>query len=232
MIKLILVILSLYILSGCATTAQNQYKRIEAQLKSTAEAGHKCFAQIKDSPIGQRLQERFILDARDPRSVEKLTITGYATEQEIKDILEHAAIKKPCQNQVIDELGQVHPGLREIFARGWAERDRDKVKVIKKELTVAEVNQRHLDRVNQATGKIFQALQRIDSELNLAHQQQVAARQRAWARAGMVLRQWAYQQQQLEIQRQRIRSSGNMTTTRCRETSLTGRNTTITCQTH
>jgi len=194
--------------------------------------GHKCFAQINNSPLGQRLQERFILDASDPRSVEKLTITGYATEQEIKDILEQAAIKKPCQNQVIDGLGQAHPDLRSIFARGWAERDRDKVMVIKKELTVAEINQRHLDRTNQATEKIFQVLQRIDSELNLAHQQQVAARQRAWARAGAVMRQWAYQQQQLEIQRQRIRSSGNMTTTRCRDISLTGRNPTIVCETY
>ncbi len=81
--------------------------------------------------------------------------------------------------------------------------------------------------------------QRITSELNQAHQyqvaerqNQVAERQRAWARAGAALQRWSYQQQQLEIQRQRIRSSGNMTTTRCRDISLTGRNPTIICETY
>lgn len=71
---------------------------MNAQLNSTIKAGEKCFTQINNSLLGQRLQERFILDTRDPRSVEKLTITGYATEQEIKDFLEQAAIRKPCQN--------------------------------------------------------------------------------------------------------------------------------------
>ncbi len=136
--KLILTLLSLYILSGCATTAQNQYNQIYAQTKSTMEAGEKCFAQINDSPLGQRIQERFILNSRDPRSVEKQTITVYVTEQEIKDILEYAAIRKPCQNQVLDGAGQVHPEYQLMFARLFAEADGDLVKVIKKELTVAE----------------------------------------------------------------------------------------------
>ena len=82
------------------------------------------------------------MDTRDPRSVEKQTITGYATEQEIKDILEYSAIRKPCQNLTLEGVGQAHPEFRTLYANFFAEADGDLVKAIKKELTIAETNER------------------------------------------------------------------------------------------
>jgi len=202
--KLILSLISMYILSGCATTAQIQYNRIFAQYKSTAEAFEKCIAPIKSSPFHRRLEERFILDPDDdPRLLEKLTITGYATEQEIKDILEYSAMSKPCEKQVLEGMEQVHPEFRTILAKFITEDYMDMAKVIKKELTVAEMNQRTLDRTNRARAEASRLSQRIMAQLNQSHQSQVAERQRAQERSQAAYRQWSYQQDLLEILRHR-----------------------------
>jgi len=217
--KLILAFLSLYILSGCATTApttaQIQYNRLIAQVKSTEEAFKKCFAPIKSSPLYRRLEERFIMDPDDPRLLEKLTITGYATEQEIKDILEYYAMGKPCEKQVLEGMEQVHPEFRTLFAKYITEDYMDMAKVIKKELTVAETNQRSLDRANRARAETSQLGQRIMAQLNQSHQSQVAERQRAQERSEAAYRQWSYQQQLLANQRRALRNQERELNKRC-----------------
>jgi len=152
------------------TTAQIGANRLLAQIKSTEEAFEKCIAPINSSPPNRRLEERFIFNPDDPRLLEKLTITGYATEQEIKDILESMAMGKPCEKQMLEGMEQVHPEFRKLLAKFITELYMDLAKVIKKELTVGEANERLLDRSTRMKAESFQLGQRIGAQLIQSHQ--------------------------------------------------------------
>jgi len=155
------------------TTAQIEFNRIYTQAESTEEAFKKCIAPIKSSPSYRRLEKRFVMDPDDdPRLLEKMSITEYATEQEIKDIRELSAMGKPCENQALGGYRQVHPELGTMTANLLKEDYLDRAKLINKELTVGEANQRTLARSTQAKAEASRLGQRIREQLlNQSHQE-------------------------------------------------------------
>jgi len=196
----LLILTALTVLTGCATQAQRQAQQMQEQLKIADQAAMSCMKPVYFSAPGNRLNERFIFTAADPRTVEKLTIKGYATEQEIKDMLEYAALRTPCNTLAIREYGKAHSEYGIFTTKASSEMDEDVVKAIKKEITVAEFNQRTLDRINRYLNGYSQIQGRIYSQLNESHQQEIAQRQRA----AEARQRWNYQQQVLAIQRQAL----------------------------
>ena len=191
--KLILILFGLYILSGCATHAQRQAQQMQDQLKIADQAAMSCKNSVDNSASVQRLKKRFISGYVDPRTVEKLTINEYVTEQEINDILEVSALMKPCNTIAIHEFGKAHSEFGIAVAVSATELDANSVKLIKKEITIAEYNQRILDRINRTMTKFSQIQKSAYSQLNESHQQEIAQRQRA----AEAQQRWAYQQQLL-----------------------------------
>lgn len=77
------------------------------------------------------------------------------------------------------------------LARLFADADVDLAELINKELMIGDANQHTVERVNQWQAKFSQISQRIKSNLNQAHQYEVAQRQEVRRE----LRNWRQRQQ-------------------------------------
>ena len=76
---------------------------------------------------------------------------------------------------------------------------------------IGTINQRSIDRFNRWQAEFSQIGQRIVSELNQAHQYEIAQRQRATT----ALQMWAYQQQALYNQQQLLHATTQPSTMNC-----------------
>lgn len=197
-------------LGGCATQAQRQFEHVQVQYQSALRTLGGC-DPVERSQALHRLKERFIVEADDPRVVEKLSLRAYATEQEAKDLIDISILRKPCDKLAIEAFSKVHPQYVVSLARIFAEADADLAKAINKDLMIGEINQRTVDRLNAWQTEFAQIGQQIQSQLNHAHQAELLQRQNS-ARA---VQNWAYQQQVLENQRQLSNATARPTTTNC-----------------
>lgn len=210
--KLSAVYLACILLAGCATRAQWQYQQLEIQYLTALRFMDDCLRPLMETSVVNRLRERFLLDIYDPRIVEKLALKTQITQQEAQDIVDFSALRKPCHKLAIEEFGKIHPEYVASLARIFAEADADLAKAINKELTVGDLNKRALDRVNRWQAEFSQIGQRIESQLNLAHQYELTQRQIA----AQALQAWAYQQQVLYNQQQLLNAATRPITTNCR----------------
>ncbi len=194
----LLALLVLPVLAGCATQAQRQYEQNIHNYNAALTSWQNCKKPIKESPVAHRLREILILDNDDPRTVEKLALKRYVTEQEAKDIIDYLARMRPCRKLSIEGFSKVHPEYVATLARLYSEVDA--AKVINHELTIGVANQRIVDRGNQVSVEFSQIGQRIESQLNQAHQYELAQRRIAQQE----LQKWNYQQQVLANQRRAL----------------------------
>ena len=199
------------ILSGCATQAQRQYQQLDMQYHSALSSMDSCIQPLLETAVVHRLRESFLLDTNDPRVVEKLALKTYVTQQEAKDVIDFSALRKPCHKLAIEEFGKIHPEYVVSLARIFAEADADLAKAINKELTIGDINQRTIDRVNRWQAEFSQIGQRIASQLNQAHQYELAQRQLA----AQALQAWSYQQQVLNNQQQLLKATTRPRTMNC-----------------
>jgi len=198
----LLALLVLPVLAGCATQAQRQQEQNIHNYNAALTSWQNCRNPIRESPVAHRLSKILIIDTDnpDPRTVEKLALKRYVTEQEAKDIIGYLARLSPCRKLSIEGLSKVHPGYVATIARIYSEIDADAAKVINHELTIGAANQRIVDRANQERVEFSQIGQRIDSQLNQAHQYELAQRRIAQQE----LQRWNYQQQVLANQRRAL----------------------------
>lgn len=147
--KLSTVYLACIILAGCATQAQRQYQQLEMQYLAAFHSMNSCFKPLMETPIVERLRKRFLLDMNDSRIVEKLASKAHVTQQEAEDLFELSVLRKPCHKFAVEEFGKVHPEYVASLAKLFAEADADLAKAINGELTIGDVNQRTVDRVNR-----------------------------------------------------------------------------------
>ena len=186
-------ILGLYlaclIVAGCATHAQRQYQQLETQYRAAFSSMNSCFETLRETSVMQRLNEIFIVDTNDPRTVEKLALRSHVTEQEAQDIVKFSVMRRPCYKIALEEFGQVHPEYVASLATVFAEADADLAKAINNELTIGEINQRSIDRVNRWQAEFLSIGQRIATQLNQAHQYEVQQRAVGLQRMGAGLQQ-------------------------------------------
>ena len=206
------VYLACIIFAGCATQAQRQYQQLERQYLAAHRAMTSCSQPLMETSVVHRLREKFLLDMNDPRIVEKLALKTQVTQQEARDLIDFSVLRKPCHKLAIEEFGKIHPEYVASLARIFAEADADLAKAINKELTIGDVNQRVIDRVNRWQAEFSQIGERIVSQLNQAHQYELTQRQLA----AQALQTWAYQQQVLYNQQQLLNAATRPITMNCR----------------
>lgn len=209
--KLLLALLVSAVLAGCATQAQQKYKQLEMQIGSAFRSMNGCYQHVMETPTVHRLSEILSFDVNDPRTVEKLALKRFVTEQEAKDIIDFSVLRKPCNKLAIEKFSEIHPEYVASLAKMFSEADADLAKAINKELTIGDVNQRGDDRYNRWQAEFSQIGQRIESQLDQAHQYELTQRQIAT----QSLRTWAYQQQLLNNQQQLINATKRPITTNC-----------------
>lgn len=202
-------------LGGCATQAQRQFEQVQLQYQSALRTLGSCDPVDKSQAL-QRLKERFVVEAYDPRTVEKISLKNYATEQEAKDLINISILRKPCDKLAIEAFSKVHPQYVVSLARMLSDADADLAKAVNKTLTVGEINQRTVDRYNAWQTEFAQISEQIQAQLNHAHQNELLQRQNS-ARA---VQNWAYQQQVLENQRQLSNAVARPAVTNCRNVGV------------
>lgn len=211
MTNLLLALLALTVLAGCATHAQQKYKQLEMQYLSALRSMNSCAQPVMETSVVRRLSERFLFDTNDPRRVEKLSSKAQVAQQEAKDLMDFSALMKPCDKLAIEDFSKIHPEYAASLARMFAEADADLGKAINKEFTIGEINQRALDRNIQWNAEFSQIGQRIESQLDQAQQYELAQRQIAT----QALQTWAYQQQVLYNQQRLLNATTRPITTNC-----------------
>ena len=188
------------VLVGCTTQAQRQYQQMEIGYQSALRSMNDCLLRLLETSAADKLKERFVLEANDARTVEKLATKAHVTADESQAIIDISVLRKPCHKIAIEEFGKVHPAYVASLARLFAEADADLAKAINRELTIGELNQRTIERANRWQAEFTQIGQQIVSQLNQAHQYEMTQRQIA----AQALQTWAYQQQVLYNQQQII----------------------------
>jgi len=177
--KLILILVGLYILSGCATHAQKEINRINEQFAIADKAAVACLKSVVNSPVNQRLEKLFIIDTDDPGRIAKLTINRYVTKQEAEDLIEFSTLRRPCAKTIIDGFSKAHQDYGLVWAVIFADADADIIKLFNKKLTIGDANQRTIDRVNRLKQDISDVGKHITANMEYSHNQQIAQRQRA-----------------------------------------------------
>jgi hypothetical protein len=166
------------VLAGCATQAQRQFEQVQVQYQSALRTLGSCDPLDKSQALS-RLKERFIMEADDVRVVEKLSLKAHVTEQEAKDLVDISILRKPCNKLAIEAFSNVHPAYVASLARIFSDADADLAKAINKDLTIGEVNQRTVHRMNAWQAEFTQIGHQIQSQLNHAHQNELLQRQNA-----------------------------------------------------
>ncbi len=180
--KLILILVGLYILSGCATHAQKEFNRIQSQFTIAVKDGNACLKSVNNTPVVQRLKKLFIfVDINEPGRIAKLTINRYVTKQEAENLIELSILRSPCAKALIDGSTKAHQDFGLVYAVMYADADVDIVEMVNKKLTIGDANQRFTDRTNRTKQDISGVDKRITDNLDYSHNQQVAQRQRAEA---------------------------------------------------
>ena len=211
-------LLTVLSLAGCATSAQRQFEQLQVQYQSALRTLDSC-DPVDKSEAFSRLKERFIVESDDIRTVEKLSLKAYVTEQEAKDLTELSILRRPCNKRTMEAFSNVHPAYVDSLGRMFLEADTDLAKAINKELTIGKVNRRTLDRSVAWQTEFNQIGQQIQSQLNHEHQNELLQRQntaQALQNGAQALQNSAYQQQQLENQRRLSNPAARSTTTNCR----------------
>ena len=135
----------------------------------------------------------------------------HVTEQEAKDLIEWSVLTNPCKKIGIEGLARIHPEYVVTLARLYSGDDTDTAKLINNEITIGDLNQGSINRVNQMTVEFSQINQNIKSQLNQEHRYELAQRQIA----AQLLQTWAYQQQVLYNQQRLINNTMRPITTNC-----------------
>lgn len=204
-------LLTVLSLAGCATSAQRQFEQLQVKYQSALRTLDSCDPVDKSEALN-RLKERFIVESDDNRTVEKLSLKAYVTEQEAKDLAELSILRRPCNKRTMEAFSNVHPAYVASLGRMFLDADTDLAKAINKDLTIGEVNRRTLERVATWRTDFTQIGQQIQSQLNHAHQNELLQRQNT----AQAVQNWAYQQQLLENQQRLSSPAARSTTTNCR----------------
>ncbi len=132
-----------------AALSEQNLQQILTEFKAVEESKKECMSPLKDLAFYQRLDKKFILENRS-RLLEKVSLTGYVTDQDIKDISDYNTAREPCIKQMIEGLKKIEPKLGMLMEIIQIEENIDLIEVAKKRLTIGEMNKRAKERENHA----------------------------------------------------------------------------------
>lgn len=178
---IILVLLTLSAVTGCATQAQKQYQQMAANMEQSRKETDNCYSDLKKEDVYQRVNQIFITVDSDPKALEKMMIERHATQEEKRDLLEMNALTQVCRKVVLESLIKVHSDFVELRAKWYAEKDELDAKILKDTITIGEankfLNKRRLE-INEQHSDISKA---ILQQLDVLHQSEIENRRNAIA---------------------------------------------------
>ena len=180
--KLLLIIVLTVLHSGVATAehdfddmtfnddenialSERNLQQILKEFKAIEESRKECMRPLEDSSFYQRLDKKFILESKS-NLLEKVSVTGHATEQDIKDISDYNTAREPCIKQMIEGLKNIEPKLGMLMEIIQIEENIDLIEVSKKRLTIGELNKRAKERQSHAIDISMEFIDRKREEAN------------------------------------------------------------------
>jgi len=204
-------IVIVFLLAGCATQAQIQYKQMSSNMDKTRNESDTCYYKAEASDAYQKINRIYILDENDPKALKKMMINRYASKEEKEGFLELNAIITPCRGIALQGLSKVHPDFVTLYSKWYAENDGLIVQVLKGKITIGEANEIVNKWSAKRDGQYNDVSNGISRQLEGAHQSEIENRKRA----GAALQRWSFQQQQILQNQQMINAVNKPRTTNC-----------------
>ena len=212
-LQILLVLLAILFLAGCATQAQVRQKEMSKMYAETVTKYNECSDEVyNNNPKLKNWGALLISGLNDPMAVQKMSIDRYLTEQEKTEFLELREKYIPCDILRLEGLSKVHPDLVSFYTKWKIKLDKEALALIKDELTIGEANTVRLDWILEKKIERTQIIEEIDREVAQSHNAELANRQRASA----ALQEWVYQQQLLLQNQQLINANRRPTVMNCR----------------
>ena len=196
---------ALFLLSACATGAQQQSNQLAQVKAETMSAGKDCYDGIYAKPDYAHLKTKMFLSTSGTAPLQYLTDSTRPNKNEIADLYKLHADVQACRKIFLTGMGRYHPALVNVAVQSYDATDKLWAEFTKGRMTWGNFNKENhaiTVRTNQQTGEVETM---IASQLQNEHQYEMEQRQRAAAS----LQQWAYQQQVLENQRLQVMAQGH-----------------------
>jgi hypothetical protein len=191
-----LAILSLGLVA-CATTAQRDLDRMSSRADEVRAAQRECWTRVNSSEDRRVMSDRLLESDSDPRRLEKLALTGRATQKEKIAILGHSRRSMECRKIQIEGWGGVHPVIAMTVLDAHGKIEDISLKLLKDQMDVGAYNAEML-RIHIQHERDWQAaFQEVNSQLQSSHAAEVNYRRAAFSQA---LQSWSAQQQAIAAQ--------------------------------
>jgi hypothetical protein len=116
------------ILAGCATAAQRQYQAMATNNRSAVQEFQACAETVYNSPDAP-LRRHVPFTVTDA-TLEQLSDNSFATDNEIRLILQAHPKIQACRQQALDRVTQSTPSFAAIMATLYAKSDDSLIQLI------------------------------------------------------------------------------------------------------
>lgn len=208
--RLIAIVVALAV-GACMTGAQQEQARMSSAAAQGQADVDACAARMVASAPYQALQGKIPAGGNSPPPLTLQANTAKPTAGDV-DLLYalHEQGIAPCRAVTLESLAKIHPALVGVKTDQYTQFDALYLRLVNGQATWGEFAQGFY-HLNQATNAKMQATSaQIQQQLGQAHNYEMAERRAA----ASAFRQWSYQQQLLNNQRQLIQqqSAPRMTT--------------------
>lgn len=164
-----------------------------------------CFenasATFQQTPAGKRLNDIIVSAERsDPKSIDKMSISRHASEQEKMDLLESRASYVACNEQSLEQFSQVHPAFGNLYAEFLVYDDELLVQVLQGEISIGEMNRVYKRRDVEFVQRWDALLEDIQRDFKVSHDAELQRRAEARRELNASLQNWQLQQQIINSQ--------------------------------
>ena len=179
-------------LGSCSTGAQRQAQLIGGGIQAAKAESAACLQPINSDPTFEALTKHMPLEDINRATLLQMTDSTKATNHEVNLLSERHSRIQSCRKIFLEGLAKVAPSLVAVWVEEYAKADQNLVDLARQNVTWGEYIARTKNILAELQTKYVAALQKIQTNLEASHQQELAQRQAA---ANAMLQY--YQNQQL-----------------------------------
>jgi hypothetical protein len=165
-------------LAGCATNAQRQAQQIAQNWQTTASELQACTSEVYNAPESEPLRRHLPYNVLNA-TLEQLTDSAKASDDEIKAIYAQNPKLQECRNSALHSLSTTTPTVVPILIDGYQKNDQIVIDLVQKKITWGEANQRAKALAVQMQKQLTDASQQIEANLERSNAAELAQRQAA-----------------------------------------------------
>jgi hypothetical protein len=188
-------------LTGCATAAQRQASTIKGTVQAAVAQVKQCTADLYSKSEYASLRPHLLSPDRNFQpTMAQLSDETYATKEEAKLLASFQDEADDCKRPAVEKISSVAPKVGVILADIVIESDSTTLRIIKQKITWGASARERQAYVAKSNRKVAEAAQELDSNLTVAHNQELQQRQAA----ANALMQWSQEQQMITALRRPI----------------------------